>query len=77
MYINMTEEISLYQFVEERSQQKIVAGRLLHNCSEEACDMIWSYVAVMEEEYPSTLTNDEQLMLACFILLAEGKELPV
>lgn len=77
MYINMTEEISLYQFVAERSQQETTAGRLLSNCDEQSRGKVWEYVSVVEKEYPSSMTNDEQLMLACFILLAEGQELPV
>lgn len=77
MYIDMTENISLSQFVAERSQQETVAGRLLCNCSEEARALVWQYVAVIDKEFPSTMNNNEQLMLACFILLAEGQELPV
>ena len=77
MYINMTENISLSQFVAERSQQEIVEGRLLSNCNEEARSLVWKYVAVIDNEFSSSMSDDEQLMLACFIILAEGQELPV
>ena len=69
--------ISLSQFVEQRACQDKIKGRLLVNCTHEDITKIWEYLSVVEKEYPSTMTDDEQFMLACFILLAEGQDLPI
>lgn len=69
------EEFVILRLKQEASNQ-LPSGRLFANCKNEENKVVWKYVELAQSEFLTLMSYDEQFIFACFILLAEGREIP-